>query len=258
MGLPPGWIEPDWPAPRHVRAACSTRSGGVSAGPFATLNLGDHVGDEAHAVAENRRRFAAALGARPVFMRQVHGRGVVELMPHTPDGIEADACFTSAAGIACTIMVADCLPVLFATGDGAVVGAAHAGWRGLAGAQGHGVLEAACAALCASSGAVAGELCVWLGPCIGPDAFEVGPEVKAAFEAADPAAGTLFGAAAAGKWFANLPGLARQRLQALGVARIHGNDGSAAWCTVTNPSRFFSHRRDRGVSGRFAAAIWRA
>lgn len=258
MPLSAGWIVPDWPVPANVRAACSTREGGVSAGPFATFNLGDHVGDDIASVHENRRRFAAATQARPVFLRQVHGSGVAELNSRTPDGSEADACFTDAAGVACTIMVADCLPVLFATADGRLVGAAHAGWRGLAGSQGKGVLEAACGALCGDGQARPADIVAWLGPCIGPDAFEVGAEVKAAFEAHDSGAAALFRAGREGKWLADLPGLARRRLQALGLRSIHGNDGSTGWCTVANPSRFFSHRRDRGTSGRFAAAVWRA
>ena len=240
-----------------MQAVCTTREGGVSEGPYASLNLGDHVGDAAAAVSANRRIFAAALQARPVFMRQVHGRQVAQLSSVTIDGVEADACVTTERGIACTIMVADCLPVLFATADGKAVAAAHAGWRGLAGTAGEGVLEAACRALWAASGAGAADTLAWLGPCIGPQAFEVGPEVKAAFEATDPGSAALFTPHGSGKWLGNLPGLARRRLQALGLERIHGNDGSTAWCTVAGPSRFFSHRRDRGVSGRFAAAIWR-
>jgi YfiH family protein len=144
-------------------------------------------------------------------------------------------------------MVADCLPVLFTSEDGSSVGAAHAGWRGLAG----GVLESVVEAM----GVEPQTLLAWLGPCIGPTVFEVGGEVKATFEAHDPDAASLFTPHADGKWLANLPGLARRRLQALGMSRIYGNDGSREWCTVSNPSKFFSHRRDR-VSGRFAASIW--
>jgi polyphenol oxidase len=250
------FLAPDWPAPPRVHAACTTRLGGVSAAPYDALNLGDHVGDDPAAVAENRRRFGEALGARPVFLRQVHGSGVAVLSAATADGTEADACVATSPGLACTIMVADCLPVLFASSDGRAVAAAHAGWRGLAGAGGHGVLESACRALWHASGESAAHTLAWLGPCIGPDVFEVGPDVKAAFEAADAGAAAFFRPHGPGKWLANLPGLARRRLQALGVARIHGNDGSTSWCTVSNPSRFFSHRRDRGASGRLAAAVW--
>ena len=242
-------MRPEWPLPAGVRSWCSERAGGVSAAPWDTLNLGDHVGDDPLAVAENRRRHAVQLGARPVFLKQVHGRGVVRVDAGAPDGAEADACWTDERGIACTMMVADCLPVLVCDRAGRFVGAAHCGWRGLAG----GVLEALHAAMAAGG---AGELSAWLGPCIGPAAFEVGPEVRAAFVCDDAAADALFRPHVQGKYLADLPGLARTRLAALGVRAIHGNDGSAAWCTVSNPSRFFSHRRDR-VSGRFAASIWR-
>jgi polyphenol oxidase len=249
MPFPTGWIVPDWPAPPHVRAVCTARAGGFSEGAYESLNLGDHVGDTPEAVAQNRARFAGAIGARPVFLRQVHGRRAIALNADTRDGTQADGCFTRERGIACTIMVADCLPVLFTDEQGSVVGAAHAGWRGLAG----GVLES----VVHEMGAVPESLLAWLGPCIGPEAFEVGGDVKAAFESQAPSASGMFRPHADNKWLANLPGLARQRLQALGITRIHGNDGSRAWCTVSNPSRFFSHRRDR-VSGRFAASVWLA
>jgi YfiH family protein len=251
------WIVPEWPSPASVRAICSTRAGGVSRPPYDSLNLGVHVGDAPEAVATNRKIFSEALGARPVFLNQVHGRGVVELAVDMPDGTPADACIANSPGVACTIMVADCLPVMFATMDGATVAAAHAGWRGLAGEGGHGIIEAVWSRLRQDHGARADQTIAWLGPCIGPDAFEVGPEVKAAFEAHDARAAALFRPHGAGKWLADLPGLARRRLQALGIAQIYGNDGSAVWCTVANPSRFFSHRRDR-VSGRLAASIWLA
>jgi YfiH family protein len=257
VALPHGWIVPDWPAPPGVRALCTTRAGGVSVGPFERLNLGDHVGDDPAAVAANRALLADSMQARPVFMRQVHGTAVVQLQSGTADGVEADACITTQTKLACTIMVADCLPVLFALSDGRAVAAAHAGWRGLAGPAGAGVLEAVCHRLWQATGAGPRETIAWLGPCIGPGAFEVGPEVKAAFEARDGGVGTLFQPHGPGKWLADLPGLARRRLQSLGLAGIHGNPGSPAWCTVTNPSRFFSHRRDHGRSGRFAAAVWR-
>jgi hypothetical protein len=200
-----------------------------------------------------------ALGRRAVFLQQVHGREVLALDAAADDGLQADACVTREAGVACTIMVADCLPVLLATEDGAMVAAAHAGWRGLAGQGGQGVLETVHAAMNTDARVLA-----WLGPCIGPSAFEVGAEVKAAFEAVQPDAASLFAPAGAGKYLADLPGLARLRLKALGVAQVYGNDGSDAWCTVRNPSRFFSHRRDAGptgngfgTTGRMAACIWR-
>jgi YfiH family protein len=244
-------MTPEWSLPAGVRAFCGERAGGISAAPYDTLNLGDHVGDDPAAVAENRRRYAGRLGARPVFLQQVHGRGVVRLTADTPDATEADACWTTERGVACTMMVADCLPVLLADAAGRIVGAAHCGWRGLAG----GVLEALCSEMAAAGGQPSA-LRAWLGPCIGPEAFEVGPEVRAAFVDQDAGAAALFRPHAQGKFLADLPALAQRRLAALGIAAVSGNDGSRAWCTVSNPSRFFSHRRDR-VSGRFAASIWR-
>ncbi|HEX7890581.1 MAG TPA: peptidoglycan editing factor PgeF [Ramlibacter sp.] len=249
-------MTPRWPAAPGVHAFCSTRDGGVSKPPYDTLNLGDHVGDDAVAVEENRRRFAGTLQARPVFLKQVHGRGVVRVDARTPDGTEADACWTTDTGVACTMMVADCLPVLLASRDGRIVGAAHCGWRGLAGERGEGVLETLWAAMKPHAGQAA-DMLAWLGPCIGPDAFEVGAEVRAAFMAGDADAASFFRSQGEGKFLADLPGLARRRLARLGIAEVHGNDGSTAWCTVTNSSRFFSHRRDR-VSGRLAAAVWLA
>ncbi|MBT2322392.1 peptidoglycan editing factor PgeF [Variovorax paradoxus] len=243
-----GWLVPDWPAPPGVHALCTTRAGGVSAGSYRGLNLGDHVGDAPADVAANRALLRDAIGARPVFLQQVHGTQVATLDASTPDGGPADACTTTASDIACTIMVADCLPVLFTDETGRRVAAAHAGWRGLAA----GVLERTVECFGAESRVMA-----WLGPCIGPDAFEVGDEVKAAFEAAAPEAARCFKPAGKpGKWLADLAGLARQRLHAAGVTQLHGNDSAEAWCTVHNPLLFFSHRRDR-VSGRFAACIWR-
>jgi polyphenol oxidase len=252
-------VLPRWSAPHGVHAFCSERAGGVSSAPYDTLNLGDHVGDDLAPVAENRRRFAAQVGARPVFLRQVHGRGVSRLTSQTADGTEADACWTTERGVACTIMVADCLPVLLADARGTVVAAAHCGWRGLAGEQGQGVLEALWQTIAPIAGEASG-MHAWLGPCIGPEAFEVGPEVRAAFVQGDEEAAASFrplpgASAATGKLLADLPALARRRLEKIGIHSVHGNDGSRDWCTVTQPSRFFSHRRDR-VSGRLAAAVW--
>jgi polyphenol oxidase len=260
MPFPAGWWVPNWPAPAHVRAVCTTRTGGVSQGAYESLNLGDHVGDATNAVARNRARFAKEIGARPVFLQQVHGRHATALDANTPDGTEADGCFTRDRSVACTIMVADCLPVLFTSTDGRAVAAAHAGWRGLVGEGGQGVIESVWQLFrSAANGAAIDQSATlaWLGPCIGPEAFEVGGEVKAAFEARDAGAAAMFRPHTANKWLADLQGLARRRLQALGITRIYGNDGSRDWCTVSNPSRFFSHRRDR-VSGRFAASIWLA
>jgi YfiH family protein len=257
--MPTDWLIPKWPAPERVRALCTTRAGGRSVGPFDSLNVGDHVGDNAFAVGANRALLHEAIAARPVFLSQVHGIGVVELGRGTAHGTVADACITTQSGVACTIMVADCLPVLFTDEQGLFVAAAHAGWRGLAGQAGIGVLESVSHRFLPDSPAeraqAASRILAWLGPCIGADAFEVGPEVKAAFEQNDPRAAACFRPAAPGKWLADLSALARQRLLALGVAQVFGNDGSPSWCTVRNASRFFSHRRD-GVSGRMAAAIW--
>ena len=248
------WIVPDWPAPASVRAVCTTRAGGVSLPPYDSLNLGDHVGDAPAAVARNRAVLRSAIGARPVFLQQVHGSAVARLAAGTADGTPADGCVAAERGLACTIMVADCLPVLLADGEGRAVAAAHAGWRGLAG----GVLEATVQALrAATPGAERGEIIAWLGPCIGPRAFEVGDEVRQAFMAQRADAAALFKPHAQGKWLADLQGLARLRLSSLGISQASGNDGSDAWCSVANPSRFFSHRRDR-VSGRFAACVWLA
>ncbi|MBI2768411.1 MAG: peptidoglycan editing factor PgeF [Burkholderiales bacterium] len=257
--MQPDWLIPDWPALANVRAVCTTRAGGESMPPYDSLNLGDHVGDSPQAVERNREVMRRAVAARPVFLEQVHGSRVVTLDTETADGTQADGCVTTQRGVACTIMVADCLPVLLADMQGRVVAAAHAGWRGLAGVGGQGILESVSEAIRAAAraqhaqGAI--ELVAWLGPCIGPEAFEVGPEVKAAFELHDPQAAPLFRPHGAGKWLADLQGLARRRLAALGITAVHGNHGGAAWCTVSNPSRFFSHRRDR-VSGRLAACVW--
>ena len=252
-------IVPDWPAPPTVRALCTTRSGGVSAPPYDSLNLGDHVGDEAPAVARNRARLAQTLGVRPVFLQQVHGVEMLDLQHATPDAQVADGASTRCADLACTVLVADCLPILLCDAQGQQVAALHAGWRGLAGTKGQGVVERIYATFRPPSrmgyGFVASDLIAWLGPCIGPQAFEVGPEVRAAFCAVLPQAQACFEPLGGGKYLDDLAGLARQRLQALGVQRIYGNDASPAWCTYGNSQRFFSYRRD-GACGRMAACIW--
>ena len=266
-------LQPDWPAPVGVHAFFTTRSGGCSAAPFDRLNLGDHVGDQVQAVQTNRRALQVLLRsvtpeARAIFLRQVHGCEAVHLQPGVPDGTQADACYTSTPGSVCTIMVADCLPVLLAHRRVRVVAAAHAGWRGLAGQQGGGILEEVFKGFSsltqvqqaqAAPENIAKDTLAWLGPCIGPQAFEVGPEVRAAFCADDAGAQTCFHPGESGKYFADLPALARRRLAALGITRVYGNDGSPAWCTVAQASRFFSHRRDAGrlgSTGRMAACIW--
>jgi YfiH family protein len=246
----PDWLRPAW-ATAGVDGVMSTRAGGVSVAPWDSLNLGIAVGDDPNHVARNRALFAEALGARPVYLKQVHGSTVVGLRhdhagPEAPT-FEADASFTTETGLACTVQIADCMPVLFAAPGG--VAAAHAGWRGLAG----GVLEATVQALCEATGHEPAQIECWLGACIGPDTFEVGADVLEGFgvrpAGADP---QRFRPWREGKWLANLPLLARDRLAALGIDRVSGGE----WCTVGEASRFFSFRRDR-VTGRMAAAVWR-
>jgi hypothetical protein len=250
-------LTPAWPGepPPGVGAAMSTRAGGVSGAPWQALNLGVAVGDDAEAVATNRRRFAAALGARPVWLRQVHGVAVLRLDAGTPQhpAEPADAAWTTEPGIACTVQVADCLPVLLAARDGRAVAAAHAGWRSLAA----GVLEATVAAMQRGAGLAPGDLMAWLGPCIGPAAFEVGADVLQGFgRQASPGDQPAFRwaprADGSPRWRADLPRLARERLQAAGVSAVAVQGA----CTVSEASSFFSFRRD-GVTGRMAAAVWR-
>lgn len=286
--LPTDWLCPDWPAPAHVHALCTTRRPGVSLPPYDGFNLGDHVGDAPAAVQANRLALQQVLaavtpGAHAVFLQQVHGTKVWELDHDALPGACADASISATPGLACTVMVADCLPVLLTNRHGTAVAAAHAGWRGLAGGQGRGVLETvldrfwalapsqqALAAIkndnkgedgsMPAADGVAADTLVWLGPCIGPRAFEVGAEVRTAFCDHDAGAAQHFQSSAGGKYHADLAALARRRLHALGVTQVYGNDSSDAWCTVGNPSRFFSHRRDNatlGGSGRFAVCIWR-
>ena len=246
-------LAPDWRI-AGVGALMTTRAGGVSAGPYASMNVGVAVGDDPAAVAANRARLAETLGAAPVYLRQVHGARVVRIS--AADAVagaplhDADAAVTSEAGVACVVQAADCLPVLLAARNGRAVGAAHAGWRGLAA----GVAGAAVEAVCAAAQCRSGEVDAWLGACIGPDAFEVGPDVVRAFGVEpgrqDPAQ-RRFAAKGGAKWLADLPALTRDRLRAAGVERVTGGD----WCTVGDASRFFSFRRD-GVTGRMAAAVW--
>ena len=244
----PDWLVPDWSAP-GIGALMTTRAGGVSRAPYDRMNLRFEVGDEPAAVQANRDRFKAACGARPVYLEQIHGARVVRLHGVEPPDAPADASIATEPGIACAVQVADCLPVLFAADGARAVGAAHAGWRGLAG----GVLEATLAALCDAAGCAPGQVQAWLGACIGPARFEVGDDVRTAFGApADARATRHFRPAGApGKWLADLPGLARERLRAAGVERTSGG----GWCTVEQASRFFSYRRV-GVTGRMVAAVW--
>lgn len=256
------WITPDWPAPAGVRAQFTTRAGptpgsGASHTPWNRFNLGDHVGDDPAAVMVNRATLSEHLSAHPVFLTQVHGTSVAQLDFETPDGTVADAAVATRPGLACTIMVADCLPVLFTDSRARAVAAAHAGWRGLAG----GVLERTLTAICDLAQSGTDEVMAWLGPCIGPAAFEVGPEVREAFVSVDAEARACFREREGDKFLADLPALARRRLEAAGVTRIYGNDSTSNWCTVSHPARFYSYRRDQrmlGSTGRMAACIWLA
>jgi YfiH family protein len=255
-------LRPDWSTPAAVGAGMSLRAGGVSQAPWGSLNLGLEVGDEPVAVAENRRRFADALQARPVWLRQVHGTAVIELTAKTPDAPQepADAAWTRERGLACAVMVADCMPVLFALRDGSAVAAAHAGWRGLAG----GVLDTTVQALCTGTGARPSEVMAWLGPCIGPRQFEVGADVLEAFgvranvPGPDSTCSPLFRwrprPDGAPRWLADLRALAQARLLRLGLPEDQISSDAA--CTVEQASEFFSFRRD-GRTGRHACAIWR-
>jgi len=251
------WLEPEWPAPPGVRALSTFRGGGVSTATYASLNLGDHVGDVPETVAENRRRLGAAAGlpAEPVWLAQVHGTTVADLDAARTGPVgradrgapgpvgPADAAFTRRRGRVCAILAADCLPIVLAADSGDLVAAAHAGWRGLAG----GVIEATVKAL-----EVPPErLMAWLGPAIGPEHFEVGAEVREAFVEADLGSEAAFVPNARGRFMADLSALARRRLAALGVSRIHGG----GHCTYAEQDRYFSHRRD-GVTGRQATLIW--
>jgi hypothetical protein len=257
-----GWLRPRFTAV-NVQAAMTTRLGGISRAPFDGFNVRPGIGDDEAAVAHNRRHLHATLGVPSVRVDQVHG-GVVHRIARLPvdPGAPlpvADASATATVGLACEIQVADCLPVLFADRSGRAVAAAHAGWRGLAG----GVLEATLAAVCELAGQPSEAIEAWLGPCIGPTQFEVGADVLHAF-GANPAALTdsarftrRIGTGEEPKWLADLAGLARDRLAGAGLVHLQGNDGSAAWCTVTNAQRYFSYRRDRHT-GRMAALIWRS
>jgi YfiH family protein len=236
------YLLPDWPAPHGVRALATTRQGGVSGAPWHSFNLGDHVGDEPAAVAANRAALRRELPAEPLWLTQVHGARCVDAATAV-SGVAADASFTRQRGVVCAVLTADCLPLLLCDDRASVVGVAHAGWRGLAA----GVIEATVAAL-----AEPGErLMAWLGPAIGPQAFEVGGEVRDAFLARDVQATRAFTAGVGGKWLCDIHLLARQRLNALGIHRVAGADS----CTVGEAEKFFSYRRD-GVTGRMASLIW--
>ncbi len=244
--LPSTFIEPDWPAPATVRAVATTRGGGESVAPYASFNLGDHVGDNADRVAANRLRLQEITGLNhaPYWLKQVHGVRVVEACGNAR-GVEADGSWTRVPGQACVIMTADCLPAIFCDRSGTSVAAAHAGWRGLAA----GVLEATVHALPAAPD----ELLVWLGPAIGQLAYEVDGKVFEAFCGLDPDTASCFIPLREGHWLADLYALARFRLRQVGVTAVYGGDH----CTYSDPERFFSYRRD-GVTGRMATLVWLA
>lgn len=242
-----GWIEPDWPVARHVRVVSTLRGGGLSAGPYASLNLAAHVGDRADAVSANRRllREAAHLPAEPLWLEQVHGCAVAPHDGRAAAPPRADAAVAFEPGRVCAVMTADCLPVVLADRAGSRVAVAHAGWRGLLA----GVLQETVAAL----GQPTGDLYAWLGPAIGRDAFEVGPEVLEAYRRAVPGSEACFVPDGRGRYRADLYGLATRVLAAAGVAGVSGG----GWCTHGEASRFFSFRRD-GVTGRMATLAWLA
>jgi len=235
------WLIPDWPAPVGIKACVTTRTGGVSVAPFDSFNLGDHVEDEPDAVAQNRSKLTALLHTQPAWLKQVHGIDVVQASPDQV--MQADASWSKTPGVACTIMTADCLPALFCNRQGTQVAAAHAGWRGLAA----GVLEASVDSFAQAPS----EILVWLGPAIGPQAFEVGPEVREAFMATHPETAEAFVPSAnAGKFLADIYLLARLRLAAHGVTAVYGGGLS-----TYNDERFFSYRRG-ARTGRFASLVW--
>jgi YfiH family protein len=238
------WLEPEWPAPPFVHAAISLRAGGVSAPPWETLNLALHVGDDPAAVAENRRRLADALHlpSDPCWLTQVHGCRVADA-GHEPAGCRADAAFACGPDQVCAVLTADCLPLLVTDRAGSRVAAVHAGWRGLAA----GVVEAALGCFPAP----AAELLVWLGPAIGPQAFEVGADVREAFVTPDPGTAECFVPARPRHWLADIYALARRRLARAGVGFV----GGGGYCTVSDADLFYSYRRD-GVTGRMASLVW--
>ena len=240
------WIFPDWPAPANIRAVSTTRNGGVSAAPWNSMNPASHTEDDVAHVMQNRRILhqRAGLPAEPLWLNQVHGNNVVDAA-RVEQNARADGSFAYRAGVVCAVMTADCLPVLLCDRSGRQVAALHAGWRGLAG----GILEAGVA----SFQAEAGDILAWLGPCIGPKAFEVGEEVRQAFVQKSAAMGEAFRASEnSGRWLADLHCLARLTLEQAGVGSVYGRND----CTFSDPERFFSYRRD-GVCGRMVSLIWK-
>lgn len=245
MGLPDHCITPNWPAPANVRALQTTRQGGISAAPYDSLNLGLHVGDDPVRVNRNRQSLAPFMPGEPVWLEQVHGTAVANA-DAAACRVVADACIARQRGSVCVVMTADCLPVLLCDEAGTVVGAVHAGWKGLAA----GVVEATVDAM----GIAPQKLMAWFGPAIGQEAFEVGAEVRAAFVSHQAQAAEAFIAHGnQGKYHADIYLLARQRLHMLGIERIHGGN----YCTFHQRDKFFSYRRD-GVTGRMGTFIWLA
>src|ERR1019366_8466827 len=242
MSLIEHCIIPDWPAPKQERTLQTTRLGGVSSTPYDSLNLGDHVGDAPLAVERNRILLNTLLPSEPVWLEQAHGT-LVAHADHASCLPQADACIARHRAAVCVVMTADCLPILLCDKQGSVVGAAHAGWKGLAA----GVIEATVQAM----NVAPQNLMAWLGPAISQDAFEVGDEVRAAFIAAQAQALVAFIPGQHGKWLADLSALARLRLNALGITQIYGGD----YCTYREREHFFSYRRD-GATGRMGTFIW--
>ena len=247
-------LKPDWPAPPNIHSLVTTRDGGTSLPPFSSLNLGDHVGDDAQAINANRAILRTQLPSDPIWLKQLHGTVVSIPMSRkflSGQVIEADAAVTNQANEVLVVMTADCLPILFSNQTGDVVGVAHAGWRGLCA----GVLENTVTEMLKfSAGMSANNLMAWMGPAIGPEAFEVGEDVYVAFLNAGiafPTNAFIAIPSRPGKYFANLYILAQSRLSALGIGQIYGGN----FCTVSDHKRFFSHRRD-AISGRFASLIW--
>jgi YfiH family protein len=241
------WIIPDWPAPGNVKALFTTRNGGAGSAPYASLNLGDHVGDDPLTVKQNRALLRRFLPGEPEWLKQVHGIKPVDLDEHDcASPFEGDGAFSRRPGGICAVLVADCLPVLLCDRAGTVVAVIHAGWRGMS----EGVIERTISAI----GTLSSPLMAWLGPAIGPGHFEVGEEVRKAFIERDETSALAFisrGPDNHGKWLADLFLLARQRLTDAGVAEIYGGGE----CTFSDQARFFSYRRD-GKTGRMAGLIW--
>lgn len=246
MSNQPEVISANWPAPVNVRTLTTTRTGGVSNGPYESLNLGDHVGDDLGAVRQNRKRLheTLALPAEPLWLKQVHGVRVVNAAAIAP-GVEADGTWTDRPGVVCAVLTADCLPIFLCDRQGTKVALLHAGWRGLAG----GIVESGLRAM----NMPGEELLVWLGPAIGPDAYEVGDDVRRAFADDDPGAAEAFRPAGAGHWYADMYALARRQLRQRGVCAVYGGDR----CTLRERETFYSFRRD-GATGRMASLIWLA